>query len=340
MADEPTTNNAQPSPAPEVLKPQTPDSASANSAQPAGQPQAPRRLRRGSSRPSHRATFIGLIVVVLILAINAAIVGFALKSQSPANSKANQPQVSINESALSKLGVNSASVGDSGVQLTVNPDAKFSGNVDISGNVSIGGQLKLNSELNAGDATFNKLQAGNTTLGQLNVNGDGTLSNLNLRKNLTVAGTSLLQGPVTIDSFLRINNGLSVLGNLSVGGTLAIASFQTTNITIGGHVITTGPSPSASRGPAVGPSGQASISGNDSSGTVFISAGVGSTSGIAAFITFHSSFSNTPHVVVTPSSGLGNGITYYVTRSNAGFSIGVYGSLSPGGYTFDYIVEQ
>lgn len=325
-----------PSPTAEELKPQSSDTAATPAPTPSG-PVPPSRGRRGPYRPSHRATFIGLAVVVAILAINAAVIGFVLKSQSKSSAKANQGQVTINQSALDKLGVNRTVVGDSGIQLTVNPDAKFNGSLQVAGNASIGGELKLNSKFSAADANLTQLEAGKTSLAQLNVNGDGTLSNLNLRSDLIVAGTTHLQGSATFAQLVTVNNSLNVSGNLAVGGTLAVGAFQTSGLTVGGHVITAGSLPSVSRGSCVGSVGTVSISGNDAAGTVAVNTGVGACAGSLASVSFHKIYGSTPHVVITAVGGAANA---YISRSASGFTIYSGQSLSPGGYAFDYIVEQ
>lgn len=341
MADAPSTDKAKTTepPAPEVLKPQTDDASppESNNAAPAATPPAGKRSRHGSYRPSHKATFIGLIVVVVILAINAGIIAFVLKSESKTKSEANQAPVAISQDALDKLGVNRSSVGDEGVQLIVNPDARFNGTLQVGGDVSVAGQLKLNSKFTASDASLTQLEAGNTSLSQLNVNGDGTISNLTLREGLNVTGATRLQGAATFSQLVTINNSLNVAGNLAVGGTLAVGAFQATNLTVAGHVITAGSAPAVSRGTALGSNGTVSISGNDMAGTVAANAGAGATSGLVACTTFRNTYATIPHVVVSASAPLNT----YVSRSAGGFCIYAGNSLSAGsGYAFDYIVEQ
>lgn len=347
MASGPSDKNEPP--APEELKPQsdnespseTGEEKSAGSAMHVAAA-AVKRPRRGTYRPSHKATFIGLAVIIAILAINAGIIVFVVKGQAKTNATlATQGQVTVNQAALDKLGVNRIPVGDQGIQLTVNPNAKFNGNVQIGGNVTIGGQFSLNQPLSANSATFTSLKAGKTAVSELNINGDATASNLNLRKDMTVVGTSRLQGPVNMSSLLTAA-GINVTGNLSVGGVLAVNSFHAStltvdgNMTIGGHVVTRGSSPGVTRGGAVGSSGTVSISGNDASGTVAVNAGVSATTGEVACVSFHRNYSNTPHVIITASAPL----NAYVSRNAAGFCIYVGDAMSPGGYAFDYIVQQ
>lgn len=346
MASSETEKNQTGSPAPEELKPQS-DSGSAapenKTAAAASPSKAGKRLRRGTYRPSHKATFIGLAVVVVILAVNVGVVVFFMRAQSEAESQ-NRNEVTIGPVALEKLGVSRNPVDNEGTELVVGPDSRFAGEVTIAGNVSIAGRLQLNNTFSANSASFASLEAGETSLGQLNVNGDGTITSLALREDLSVAGTTQLQGAVTIGQLLTVNNNVNIAGNLAVGGTLSASGFQANSLvsgstlTVGGHIITRGAAPSVSRGPAVGSNGTVSISGNDASGTVAVNAGVGAGGGIVANVTFRNPYGNTPHVVVA-AVGPGAG-SYYVNRNSNGFSIGVNGALSIGGHAFDYIVMQ
>lgn len=304
----------------------------------------PKRLKRGTYRPSHKATFIGLAAVVAILAINAGVIFFVIKRQTAEQTQLAQGQVTVNQDALDKLGVNRASVGDSGVQLTINPNTTFGGSVEVAKDVSIGGQLKLNGNFSASDATFTNLTAGNTALQQLNVNGASTVTTLNVRNEMVVAGITRLQGDVTLNRLLTVNNSANIAGNLAIGGTLTVNTFQSRNLTIennltlGGKIITRGSAPGVANGTALGSNGTVSISGNDTVGTVQINVGVGAGSGIVARVTFRSGYASTPRVVVSPiGSGIGS---FYVTRTATGFNIGVNSALAPGGYAFDYIVAQ
>jgi len=289
-------------------------------------------------RPSHKATFIGLGIVVLILLVNVGIVFYLMQTSGKSNSEVSIGGIKINPAVLDTLGVSRNTVGNSGTELIVNPNARFSGTVTIGGNTNVAGQFNLNGKITASDTSFTKLQAGDTALNTLNVNGDATATNLNLRKDLAIAGSTRLQGPVTVDQLLTVNNNLNITGSLSVGGTLSISNFQTNILTIGGHIITRGSAPSAGSGPAVGSNGTVSISGNDASGTVAVNIGTGGGNGILAYISFVNSYTNTPHVIITPvGRAAGN---FYINRSASGFSIGVSNALSPGGYVFDYVVMQ
>ena len=329
-------------PVPEVLKaqddgPKTEEPTTGESADGVTHRAKP-LIHRVTYRPSHKATFIGIAVVVGILAINAVIIAFVVQGQSTANAQGPQSDVTISPSVLNTLGVSRNSVGDLGTQLVVSPNAKFNGTVTVNSDVSIGGALKLNGTLSVANASLTSLQAGNTSLSKLDVNGDVNASNLTLRQNLAIAGTTTLQGSVTT------GQSMTVAGNLTVGGALSVRLFQASSLTsestltIGGHVITKGLAPSIVGGNALGSNGTVSISGNDASGTVAVNIGTGATSGILASTSFTTQYSSTPHVIMTPV-GRSPG-DFYINRTSTGFSIVVTSGLAPGGYAFDYIVEQ
>jgi hypothetical protein len=336
------------SPAAEVLKPRvddgTPTVEAASASQRPATPATGKRPRRRTYRPSHKATFIGLAAVVLILTINAGVLGFVLKNKSKTG-QLNSGQVTISPAALSKIGVNSSTIGNSGVVLVVSPDAQFNGKMTVAGDVNIGGQLKLNSTFTASNANLTQLEAGNTSLSQLEVNGNTTLSNVSLRNGLAVQGTTQLQGPVTISQLLTVNSNLNVVGNVAVGGTLSTRTFSadsltsTSTLTIGGHIITGGLSPSAGPGgSALGSNGTVSISGNDTVGVIDINIGTGASGGTLVKVAFHTQYGSTPRVVISPVGVAGN--FYILDLTSSGFSVGVGNGLPPGGYSIDYIAEQ
>lgn len=348
MADSPSSDKEKSTevPAPEVLKPQSEEStpgAGVTQNTPAASPT--KRFRRGSYRPSHKATFIGLGVILAILAINAAVIFFVIKGQGIAGAQQDREAVTLSAESLDNLGVSRNAVGDLGTELTIGPDTRFNGSVTIAGNTSIGGELKLNSKFSASDASLAKLQAGDVSLNKLTVNGDVTTGGVNIGRDLAVVGTTRLQGAVTISSILTVNNSTNIAGNLSVGGLLSARAFQAsslvsdTTLMVGGHIITRGAATSVGRGSALAATDTVSISGNDTAGTVAVNLGAGGPrSGILAQIAFRNNFTSTPRVVVT---AIGPGASdVYVNRSAGGFSIGV-GSVAPARTVlFDYIVMQ
>ena len=342
MANHPDSETKEKSsepPAPEVLQAKADDETPVDvTPTDSKDHKANSKLRRNTYRPSHKATFVGLAVVIVILAINTGIIYFVMKAPSTSNSEVTIDGIKINPEVLDTLGVNKSSVGSAGTELVVSPNSSFKGKLTVGGDVSIAGQLNLNSKFTATDASLANLEAGKTSLGQLNVNGDGTVSSLNLRKDLIVAGSSQLQGPVTVNQLLTVSNSVNISGNLSVGGVLSIVAFQTNTLTVGGHIITRGSTPGLSRGAALGVSDTLSISGNDAAGTVGVNIGTSGASGIVANVSFVNSYATTPHVMLTAVGHVTGSV--YVNRNADGFSIGINGPMAPGGYAVDYIVMQ
>ncbi len=339
------TNTPDTNPAPEALQVQAGNGSDEAGGAGLTTLKATLKSRRSTYRPSHKGTFIGLAVVAAILAINGGVIWFVMKGNAPnADGGLNRSEVTLSAENLEKLGVSRNSVSDQGTELTVGPAATFHNKVRLESDVTVAGQLILNNTLNASEANLAKIKAGETVVNQLNVNNDASISTVNVRKDLVVAGASKFQGPITMTQLLTINNNANIVGNLAVGGSLSVRSFQAsslvtdTTLTIGGHVITRGSAPGVSKGGAVGSAGTVSISGNDVSGTVAANVGVGAVAGIVADVSFHNAYTNTPHVVVTAIGPNATGV--YVNRSAAGFSIGVNSPMPPGGYAFDYIVMQ
>jgi cytoskeletal protein CcmA (bactofilin family) len=340
--DNAQSNTNTNSPQPEELKPRVEGSANTPPASTA--PQTSVKPRHRSYRPSHKATFIGIAAVIAILAINAAVIGFLLKKQAKDGGVGGKGQVTLTNADLSKLGINRNAIGDSGSELVVSPNAQFKGRVNVAGDTNLSGQLSLNGKILGTNASFTQLQSGKTSVSELDVNGATTVSSLNLRKDLVVAGNTQLQGTVNLSQLLTVNNSANIIGNLSVGGTLTVGTFSarsltsTSTLTIGGHVITNGLSPSLAPGNALGSNGTASVSGNDAAGAIAINIGVSASGGTLASIAFHNQYSAVPRVVITPVGVPGNFYIFNLTTS--GFSVGVASGLPPGGYRINFLAMQ
>ena len=346
-----STTSVDPSkqPEPETLKPKSDEAPEVNPAnnQATRYPVGPteKSNRRLAYRPSHKATFIGLGAVILILAINAVVLGILLSSANAKNKTLNDKGVSISPALLSKLGVNDAQIGSSNEQLVVDPNAQFNSAVTVAGNVNISGQLHLNSTFSAANADLTQLQAGNTSLSTLSVNGNTTATNLGVKGNLGVSGTAVFQNTVTVGQILTVDNSAAIANNLSVGGELSANTIAVNNLilsgtfVLGSHVQTSGLAPSVGPGgTALGSFGTVTISGNDASGTITINIGAGATSGVLARVAFHAQYSSMPRIVITP---IGIGANFFISSpSVSGFDVEVTSGLPPGGFAMDYIVEQ
>ncbi len=327
-------------PEPQELKPRTDDVAAGGSPPPpATNPAAPpKKPTHRTYRPSHRATFLGLAAVIAILSVNAVIFLFVLKKQAKQD-ELSKESVTLSSEQLSKLGINRSTLGSTGAQLTVAPNAQFKGTLSVDGKTTLIGEVIVNNKLTGTEAAFTKLQAGDTSLSKLNVNGDGTLSTLNLRKDLAVLGVTQLQGAVTVNSLLTVKNNLVVQGNLSIGGTFSARSLRSgSTLSIGGHVVTSGSTPGVSRGGATGSNGTVSISGSDAAGAVGINTGVGAGNGLLATVSFNTPYSTTP-IVVMSAVGTSSNI-YLGSVTSSGFTIYASGALAPGGFRVNYITFQ
>jgi hypothetical protein len=109
--------------------------------------------------------------------------------------------------------------------------------------------------------------------------------------NLEVSGTA------TIDNLTvtTLNADSATLGTLTVTGS---AQF-TGNITVGGHVITSGTAPTAQAQTAAGPGAACTVTGNDTGGSITIVTGAtGLADGKQCVLTFHSAFSAAPDPVI------------------------------------------
>jgi cytoskeletal protein CcmA (bactofilin family) len=340
VENSPSSGNTN-APQPEELKPRSEANAAAP---PPSTAATPVKLKKRSYRPSHKATFVGLAAVIAILAINAAIITFLLKKQAKTDGIASKGQVSLSNADLSKLGINRNTIGNTGNELIVTPNSQFKGKLNVAGDTTLAGQLLLSNKVTGTNASFTQLQSGKTSVSELDINGNTTASSLNLRKDLVVTGNTQLQGTVNMKQLLTVSNSVNVTGNLSIGGVLTVGTFSarsltsTSTLTIGGHIITNGSSPSLAPGNALGSNGTASVSGNDAAGVISINIGVSASPGTLASIAFHSQYGSLPRVVITP---VGVGANFFIFNLTAsGFSVGVTSGLPAGGYLVNYIAMQ
>lgn len=304
-----------------------------------------KKRHNATFKPSHKATFLGLGVVIIILAINVGVIVVLLGSQSNKNKSINDKGVSISPAVLSKLGVNNAQIGSGNEQLIVDPSAQFNSGLTVAGDVKIGGKLQLNSTFSATSANLTQLQAGNTSLSSLNVNGNSTASNLSVRGNLGVSGSAVFQNTLSVGQILTVNNSAAVANNLSVGGELTANTIATSNlilsgsIVFGSHILTSGTAPTAvPGGSADGSNGTVSIGGDDAAGTINVNIGYGATSGVLVKVAFHNAYSAQPRVVISPV-GIA-AVLYIEDPTTEGFYVADASGLPIGGFSINYIVEQ
>ncbi len=194
----------------------------------------------------------------------------------------------------------------------------------------------------------------------------GTLNKLTVQEGTTPAKQQLtitpdtlfknsveIQGSVKVAKNFDIGGNANLHGNLSVSGLITASSLSvgslsintinlSGNLNFGGHIVPTGSAPTAA--PSVAASGgTVTISGNDSAGTITITIGNGSLlAGELAIITFHSAFSTTPKVQLTPINSASAALLHYATRSPKFFTINDIAPPPEAGtsYVFDYLITE
>lgn len=230
----------------------------------------------------------------------------------------------LSASTLSQLATTDATVGEAKQTLSVQANAVFAGKVLVRNTLEVGGNLQVN---------------GGVTLSNIIVTDTATLGQVQVGKNLAVAGDTGIQGQ------LSVAKGLQVTGNGTFSGSVTAVQLTTGALTLNGdlvlthHITAGGPQPSRSSGPALGAGGTASVSGSDTSGSVSINTGSGASAGCFVTITFAQKYSDAPHVIATPIGSDAGKLDYYVTRNATSFSI-CDASTPPAGasFAFDYFV--
>lgn len=266
--------------------------------------------------------YLLLFVLVILIAAGVTVTLFLKDNNAKQKAESVIDSQSLSDSALKQLANSDVTVGNTRQTLKVESNAIFAGSVlvrndlEVAGTIKVGEALQLPGISVTGDGRFNQLQADNLTIGS----------------NATVQGT------------LVANKGLTVKGN-STFDNLSAAQITTTTFQLNGelrltnHITAGGPNPGISRGGAVGSGGTASVSGSDTTGSIVVNTGSGTSAGCFATVTFARRFNSTPHVVLTPIGSGAASIDYYVNRSGTEFSV-CTASPAPTGQTFgfDYIV--
>jgi uncharacterized protein (UPF0333 family) len=284
-----------------------------------GEPKQAPEGKGGGIKSTFNVYFLIFIVVVL------AAVGIIYYAVSTANKS--KPQSvktqSLTSAEIAQLKGNTTLVGDTKSTLDVQSNAVFEGQVLVRNDLSTAGSVKVGTTASIKD---------------LVVSGTSTLGNVN------ISGTTQLSGDTSIQGALSILKGINVTGagnfaSLNVGQ-LTVNSIQLSgDFNVSRHITTGGNPVTRTPGTALGGGGTASVSGNDTSGTVTINTGNTPLSGLFATVKFARPFATTPRVIITPIGSAASLVKYYVNRDNTGFSIGC-SSAPPAGssFAFDYFV--
>jgi hypothetical protein len=162
---------------------------------------------------------------------------------------------------------------------------------------------------------------------------------------MNVVGNLNASGPVAISSTL------TVTGDATFSGTLTVQNISVQNITINGHIITAGDTPTATVDTAAGSADPlnsiaaptVTIDGNDTAGTITITTGANTASGTLANITFNTPYGKAPVVIISPKDSLSAAVSPYADSNGslAGFNVGIVNaSQTTKTYKFNYWVSQ
>ncbi|MCA9324613.1 right-handed parallel beta-helix repeat-containing protein [Candidatus Saccharibacteria bacterium] len=228
----------------------------------------------------------------------------AVSLQAAVDQQQNQIDATVNTNSQQQTSINNLNNDVSSLQQSV-------GAIDLTG----GGM-----NIAVDQATFN----GNVvTNGNLNVSGASTLTSL------------------TVTNSVSIQNNLTVTGNIS-----------TKNITVNGHVITAGNAPQIMVGDGAGvadaggniPAPVATVTGNDTSGTISVTTGANGSADVLVNISFDQQFGGVPRIVLTPANHNSVGLGAYYDATNttqSGFDLLVDNAPQAGKtYQFTYYIVQ
>jgi cytoskeletal protein CcmA (bactofilin family) len=266
-------------------------------------------------------TNVYLLVFVLLIIMVLVIIFIAYRDNKSGSS--NTPVGSLTDQQLAQLKGNTTLVGDAKQTLDVQSNSIFEGQVLVRSDLNVAGAIKV---------------GGGLSLNSITVGGGGNFGQLAINGGLNVGGDTALQGNLTVQKNLSVGGSAS-FGSLSVSSlSVTNLSFQG-NLTLTKHIVVNGSVPGRTNGTALGSGGTASVNGTDTAGTVTINTGGGPPAGCFVTVNFTQKYTNTPHVVISPSNSSAATIQYYTNRSTSSFSVcSANGPAASTTYTYDYVV--
>lgn len=298
----------------------------AASAQPAtpeqgGDNKDQKKKRKGGGIFKKFSVYLLMFVLVILLAV-MVVVGTYLRSHTKTNTKINTQN--LTQSDLTQLGQSDVTVGDAKQVLNVQSNAVFAGQVLVRSDLQVAGKLQV---------------GGSLSLTGIQVSGDSVFDQIQVNKNLQVAGDTAVQGQLTVAKSISVNGGGTFNGPLTAPS-LTVNTLQLNGDIIFSHHITAGGvNPGRTSGNALGGGGTSSVSGSDTAGSITINTGSNPSTGCFITVNFASKYSSTPHVVASPIDAAAGGLAWYVTRTTSSFSV-CSNSAPPGNasFGFDYII--
>ena len=193
-------------------------------------------------------------------------------------------------------------------------------------------------QINQTNTNVATLQASANIINGGTVNGD-----LSITGSMNIVGNLNASGPVAISSTL------TVTGDATFSGTLTVQNISVQNITINGHIITAGNTPSATVDTAAGTADPTNniaaptvtIDGNDTAGTITITTGANTASGTLANITFNTPYGKAPRVMLNADNSAMTNLKYFKASTSTAFTIQTVDSPTPNTtYQLDYFIAQ
>lgn len=177
--------------------------------------------------------------------------------------------------------------------------------------------------------------------------GIGTALNIDATGSLHANGSAVFQEATDSTTAFEIqsSDGNTVFTADTANAIITVANLVATgDLTLDGHFITSGSTPTYTAGAAACTSPTISVSGNDTSGTISVQAGSSCTSGDILTVNFATKFGANPHVIITPGGSSAAGLNAYVDDgaiSQNGFALGTTATPATGTtYLWNYFVVQ
>jgi hypothetical protein len=165
---------------------------------------------------------------------------------------------------------------------------------------------------------------------------------------LTVTGKAILGGDTTVSANLNVS-GASILASLTVTGTTTLASLTVNgnavfkgSITVNGHIITGGTTPTVAVQAAAGNPATCTVNGNDTSGVITVVVGTTQvTKGAQCKLTFVNAYGAVTNPVVTGRDENSAKVQPYIQSTATDFTVS-FGTVPDAGqtYGFSYFVTQ
>lgn len=289
-----------------------------------GPPEPQPHPKKGGIKSLLRRFNFYLLLFIFILIIAGGILMVAYFQSKAASKTSTLKTQTLTQNTLNQVANSDATVGNTQQVLNVQSSAVFAGKVLVRQDLEVAGSLRIGGTVGLTNLTV----AGTTQLGQVQVN-----------KDLSIAGDNAIQGAVTIGKSLQVSGSGNFSGPLSAPQ-ITTSNFSLNNdLTLTHHIVAGGGTPGRSSGSALGSGGTSSVSGSDTAGAVTINTGSSPPAGCFVTVNFTQKYNNTPHILLTPVGSGAGGLAYYVNRTSTGFSI-CDATAPPSGtsFAFDYFV--